>query len=380
MSKTNNFVSTKKDKSDSDIIAKAADGLGHLCYWSIKGHYKPQELRDNCIAVGLPNYIYIPDRDLRGSINCVNRKFKKKMPDGSPVRAEIVYEDGESMSVGFLSRKVSDTSRSAKWTQFDSINITVYNTYNDKGTTSIATEYIEMLDRELAHYFGNEVRHHVITPIMKQCQAITLHAGLRFVTKKHEGDIIKLQQFMENIGAEFNVLTQLNNKLTKKTLESEAKKTLSKRVTDVQNKLKDWSNRSRIRSDAEENMLAELADIKDQAELMKDALQIKLDGLTKELDDARAEAKMLIENQEPKGKKLDLEVWKNSLDPQYEIVNNDETMYMIPSDDWEKIGLKFSYRAKDGFIRKNSPASKALGEIGFYGYVKSDNLIIRPME
>ena len=371
---------TSKSNSDSAIIAKAVEGLGHLCFWNIKGAYKPEKLRQAAIDVGLPSYINIPDRDIRGSVTCSNRKFKYKNPTtGMAVKAEIVHEDYIGITVGFLEREVN--SKNAKWLQFDSVTIDWQKLFIDSGNSNAAEKYVDLLNREMEHYFGNDIRYQIITPILKKTHSITLHAGLRFITKNYEEELLRLQEFMEEIGAEFNVMTQLSNDLTKKTIKSEATKTLSKRVAEVTEKLSVWKERATIRSDAEENMLAELSDIKDQAELIQDALQIKLSSITTELEAAKDEAMALIKGQAPKGMSKVINAFKNAMVDEYSLKNKDgEVFFMVPEEEWADMGLNFRYRKTDGNLAKRSVALSALKSIGHYAYVKDENLVIRPLE
>jgi len=372
--------STSKAESDEDVIAQAAKGLGHLCFWDIKGHYKPDELRTKASHFKLPTYVTLPDRESRSCLSAACRKFRFIDDDGKPFKAEIVFEDDFGYTVGLLKRDKPE-ERKAKWEQMDSVYLEVIGSayrFSDTGSSASADMYVKLALKELEHYFGNDIRHYVVNPIMKGCRALQLHAGLRFISIKYEKELINLQKFLASIGAEFHVLTQLDNAMTRNTISGEVKKTLSEKVKSLQEKLAGWKTRTVIRSDAEAGLLTELRELKEQTELMQDALQIKLTSLTTALADAREEALEMI-NERPNSRVKEVKKWQSIMDESYTTEENGETIFLIPKEDWDSYGLKFRFRKTDGHFAEKSTATKILNQLGHYAYVKDNHLVIRPL-
>lgn len=373
---------TRMANNDEKVISMVSQGLGHLCFWNIRGSYKPQELRQKAKEHNLPDYVTIPDREIRACLSTACRKFRVVSDDEKPIKAEIVFDDEFGHTIGLLKRDKPE-ERKAKWEQIDSVYILNLGTsykVSDSGSTEYAKEFIKVALHELQHHFGNEIRQNIVNPIMSGCKAIPLHAGLRFISKKYEKDLINLQSFLSSVGADFHVLTQLDNEMTRKSIGSQVKQHLTERVAKLQESLKDWEKRSVIRVDAEEALLSELKSINEQADLCKDALQITISDLTNSLLQAKETALQLID-EKPNAKNKEIKSWRSVLCEEYLVSNeNNIEVFVVPKTDWDVLSIKFKYRKKDGSLSPSSNAFKILKALGYTGLVKDDCLVVKTID
>jgi hypothetical protein len=370
--------SAKAKKTDR-AIGKIANGLGCMISWDYNCHnWKPADLRTLAIKVGIDPST-IKDVPVTNGMHNAAALFKDSDIDGNLIKAVKVHTDDQNglYTFGLIRHIVDSDAKEGKGIQIDSVCYEPNSkSFISKGSTGHATALMNAINFRVEHYTGNEFRKWVIMPLISKWGAIRIMGGLYYVSDQHKAEVDALEKMCIQCGVGLHIMDQMDTVRTRNSISEKGKQSLKDRIKDVEQTLEKWKNRKgKIRKDGQDSLLAELRDIRMNADLLRTALSAKVSDLTDTLDVIKAEAEGIIMNQptKPTTSKKVLQQWRNAMRPEYKL--GETKTYVIPFSDLDLLTLPNTAKQKY-YYKAGKRLAIALGELGYVGMIKGENVIL----
>ena len=159
-----------------------------------------------------------------------------------------------------------------------------------------------------------------------------------------------------------------------------AKNTMAEDMKNLFAKFKTYKNRKRVRLDGRKGMEADIQNLRNQAEYLKDILDSDIKGILKTLSELDQEMEEL-NNRQPTTTQTSnkvLQVWKNAMCKKYELQKDGNvTGYRIPITDFEQLLIPKTAGNKF-YWKPDQRLQLAVNELGYEGKLLGKSLILTP--
>lgn len=290
---------TDPTASPSTVIDLVTQGLGVMVWWDLENtRITPAKLRDvlqteqwdASIVVDIP-----PVKAARDAARGLSGGF----------RARVTKEDAGVLHIGIQGEKRKDA------TTVDSpqIGLVTYTEATDKIEVTLdddtdlelvaATKRLikSIRDRQ-RNYDHNFIRPNIIQASMTAWGAFNLRkkGGICYVPRQHQDECEALARIVGRIGdSSLHIAHVSDTDASRRSIGGEASNHLGTTLADVTERLTDWKKKNRsVRADALASAMEELRTLKAHAELYADALNLGLDDLYVEIEEAVGVANELL--------------------------------------------------------------------------------------
>jgi len=368
----------RRATSTSSSLNQLSNGLGAIVSWQFHGKsWKPQELRSFVSSA----YMDIDIKEIPvtyGMHNAISL-FRDVSENGEPIKADKVHGDTDTgiYTIAILEREADTKNRRSK---YDTIDKIVFDVSSKSFTFSGRTDHAERLCNEIKfrseHYSGNEFRKWIIMPLIQKWNGIRIMGGAYYIGQEHVAELDKLEELCRLSGVSLNVLDQMNTPRTAKTIANAGKISLMDRLDSINDQLKKWKGRKRIRKDGSDNLLREIKDVIQTSKLIEDSLKVSLKDVHQCIEDATKEALSLIGAQavKPVTSQKVLGQWSSAMRDEYKLGDT----YIIPFSDIEKLSLP-AIAKNPHYYKAGKRLCRALFELGYVGQIRDNNILILPL-
>ena len=367
-------IQTEQAKHEEQLMGEVLQGLGYLVHWNIRGCWTPAELQHSLVACDIDHQV--TERGITSAVRSAIGKWKPN--NGTRLRADLVdknYDDGKSYFISIQEQNADLGNKKASWSQVDYLVLNK-NTrqwdYAGEEANNNTQRFKNMVTHELNHMYGGDVRYHVIDPIVSALSPIPIGTGMRFIHSQHRETLVKLHKFVQDInGGDFHILMQASDKLTKQALHASTKEHLGDRLQKVQDKLKEYQGKGKIRGDASQNMLYELSEITKQAKLFEGALGVLQGEMQSTMDTIKQEIEQLVSASDPKAKEREelATTIQSLIDSAQEIAG----AYVLKIEDATELKLP----KKEGVI--TGSLGQAFQKLGYFAHKSDTHLVVQPI-
>ena len=163
-----------------------------------------------------------------------------------------------------------------------------------------------------------------------------------------------------------------------------AKEGLVDRVNSVKETLATWEAKSKIRKSSSEALYSELDAIKDEAEVLADALGFALEEIVSSLASAKERAvDMIVGKTEgsidaPAPQEASVARWSALLREDFLLADDEEIkVFCIPMSDVLAGGVPASTAKSNYYYKGGQVHARALAHLGFYGVIQDGDLIVQ---
>jgi flagellin-like hook-associated protein FlgL len=362
-------IQTSVAKEEEATLGQVLQGLGYLVHWNIRGCWKPQELQEAIRNAGLSHQV--GERGITSAVRSAIGKWKPTK-GGVRMRADLVdknYDDGKSYFISIQQQDADLGNKKASWSQVDYLVLNkATRTWEYEGSSE-SNDFRSIVTHELNHLYGGDVRYHIIDPIVSALNPIPIGTGMRFIDKSYRDTLLKLHSFIKGIGGgDFHILMQASDKLTKEALKASTEEHITDRLNKVKERLSDYQSKGKIRGDASQNLLSEIAAIASQAHIFGSALGAIQDELDITLDNIRGEIKELSTSSDPKA--AERERVKATIEALIETAKKVGDAFMI---DVTVASQEINLPKSDGVLSGN--IGRAFQELGYFAH-KGENYLV----
>ena len=371
----------RKKTAETQIIEqKLAKGLGTLVAWQFKSKsWSTTDLKSVAVATKFP--IEVKEIPTTNAMNLAISKFKVKDDDKNLITAKKVHEDNDVYTIALYQTELDSNSKKATGKTIDRIVFdSVSKTFLSKGTTEYSKTLCKDIEFRLEYYQGNEFRKWLIMPLINLCKPIKYSGGVYFIGSAFAKEIDLLESFCNAAGVDFKPLDQMSTDRTKKNIAETAKNTMAEDMKNLFAKFKTYKNRKRVRLDGRKGMEADIQNLRNQAEYLKDILDSDIKGILKTLSELDQEMEEL-NNRQPTTTQTSnkvLQVWKNAMCKKYELQKDGNvTGYRIPITDFEQLLIPKTAGNKF-YWKPDQRLQLAVNELGYEGKLLGKSLILTP--
>lgn len=364
-------------RTDSSLT-KLSQGLGAIVSWQFHGQsWKPQKLRD--LSSNLDLQIEVKDIPITNGMHNAIGLYRDISKNGEPIKADKVHGDTDTgiYTIAILEREADTKNRRSK---YDTIDKVVFDANTKSFTFSGRTDHAARLCADILfrseYYTGNEFRKWIIMPLIQKWNGIRIMGGAYYIGEQHMSELSQLERMCDLCGVTLNILDQMNTQRTANTIANAGKQSIMDRIDAVNDQLKKWKGRKRIRKDGSDNVLREIKDIIQSSKLLEDSLKVSLKDIHECIETATKEALSLIGAQakKPITSQKVLSQWRNALQDKYLIGDT----YIIPFSDIESLGLP-TVAKNPHYYKAGKRLCRALFELGYVGQIRDNNLLILPL-
>lgn len=362
-------IQTSIAKEEETTLGQVLQGLGYLVHWNIRGCWKPQELQEAISNAGLSHQV--GERGITSAVRSAIGKWKPTK-GGVRMRADLVdknYDDGKSYFISIQQQDADLGNKKASWSQVDYLVLNKATRAWEYEGSNESNDFRSIVTHELNHLYGGDVRYHIIDPIVSALNPIPIGTGMRFIDKSYRDTLLKLHSFIKDIGGgDFHILMQASDKLTKEALTASTKEHITDRLNKVKDRLTEYQSKGKIRGDASQNLLSEIAAIASQAHIFGSALGAIQDELDITLDNIRGEIKELSTSSDPKA--AERERVKATIEALIETAKKVGDAFMI---DVTVASQEINLPKSDGVLSGN--IGRAFQELGYFAH-KGENYLV----
>ena len=367
-------IQTEKAKQEEQVIGEVLQGLGYLVHWNIRGCWKPSQLQKSLKICNIEHQV--TERGITSAVRSAIGKWKPN--NGTKLRADLVdknYDNGQSYFISIQQQDADLGKKKASWSQVDYLVLNKATRawdYNGDENNKHTQKFKEMVTHELNHMYGGDVRYHVIDPIVSALNPIPIGTGMRFIHSQHRDTLVKLHNFVTHIsGGDFHILMQASDSFTKQALHASTREHLGERLQKVQDKLKEYQSRGKIRGDASLNLMSELAEITKQAQLFEGALGMLQSEMQTTMDAIKQEVEELVKASDPKAVEREqlAETIQALIDSAQEIAGS----YIVSVENASELKLP----KKDGVI--SGSLGQTFQKLGYFAHKSDKHLIVQPI-
>jgi len=292
--------------TDQTIAHDLAQGIGALAWWDLlDSKISPAELRG---ILGFEKWdIKVPDIKPQQAIRKGANSWRKGAGNAERFKADVVFSDSDTMIVGILKR-VRIGPKKVAWEQVDRI------VYSDmQGGTPIRIEQGNTIEADEVHeciswrfqYLNHEwIRPNLIKAPLAQLGAFNLRrsGGIVFVPAQGMDELDRIARVVRQLGkSQFHVSHVADTGDSRDSIGASAQGSLVGKLKDIKQRLDGWESATkRTSSKISDRTFAEFRELRDQARLYADCLNIQLDSLLGSIGSAEDRARFILDGQGPK--------------------------------------------------------------------------------
>lgn len=293
------MTTANSNPTATNALLSAAGGLGALVWWSLTDtRITPDRLRSVLAAEG-DDPGRVPDIEQMGAIRRATRGWAQGRGNATRYRAEVAQESGHTMTVGIL-RREQVTASEVRWVQVDQLVFDgAAGVWSAPGSTSEAAAFRAEADEQRTHLDHDWIRPNILLRGLTAAQSVCLRdrGGVYYVPAQKEAELARLARIVGKIGrCHIDIVHAAATPESRASISAGSTAALRGELDGLIERIAGWTGSARkVREDAGDNLLSDLADLQAKAALYADALQISLDDLGAAIEGARAEARRILD-------------------------------------------------------------------------------------
>lgn len=297
--------------SEETKIAGRDPRLGMFVWWDLDQSQVRPDIMRSLLAAEIASFeaahpgvecslraVKVPDIDPLSAVKKAAQTWAMGRGNAPRFKAEVVRVDGDTVYVGVLQHS-REGEKEVAWKQvellgYDMLQKSWLNASASEAGQSFMKEangFLEYLD----HRF---LRPDLIIPQIHAAKGISLRkqGGIYFVPKSYADQLGAVRRVVEGIGhSSIHIVTVEGDAQASASIGQAARDHVLDQMLSIKDRLKEWSESKRkIRSDAQANTLAELADLLSLASLYEGTLQVSLQDLRSEIQTAQDRAMEIL--------------------------------------------------------------------------------------
>jgi hypothetical protein len=351
-------------------IENVARGIGSLVWWTLRdSRIKPDALRMVIMREG-GDASAVPDLDAAREIRRAARSWTKGRGKADRFRAsfpEGTEDDSNLVPVTILKRK----GARGEFLCVDEVEFDVKaGVWTKTGNSDEATEFMARADEFRTYLDHDWIRPHLLVKPLKAWATVTVKddGGLYYLpTDEHDAELERIKAIIRQIGScrvsSLRITPQDTDAI--EDVREATTRHMGAKLSDVTENLDRWVASSRAVSETNAHLaLTQLAELKAQAHLYRDALGMAMTDLDSKLSDAETTARTILEDAraQPDGEVRDdiREALKAAISNRSNVVHGQPLV--ISADNCEALSLPvgnyafWNTRSGDGF-----QSAKSLG-------------------
>ena len=373
-----------RKSSDQQITDAIASGFGALVSWGYPSSWKgntPSEIEEAFKASGIDLEVAELSDSHATRQGCVS--FRKWNDGSDTYRAEVSDKDKDTGVITISVQKQTKVGRKTDWIATESL------TYKDgkfeaPANTPAGKRVVDLVNFRGSHYTGMEFSRWILKPLVMNANAVKLQDidGLYYMIEKRMDLVAKIKLACDLLGLRFRKRNLLKSSDNVADMAENARDGLVDRIESIKSTLTEWEAKSKIRKSSEDALFNELDSIKEEAEVLADALGFALEDLVSSLASAKERAVEMINGKEevvaPQPQQASVERWNGLLNETYLLAeDNGEKIYCIPLDDVIAAGVPKSTARSNYYYKDGNVHARALGALGFFGVIQDGDLIVQ---
>lgn len=396
----NNTPTIAREEQDQAIIENAMQGLGALVSWGYPSSFgvTPEKIAEAFKASGLTD-VEVQPISLNHGVRQGCTSFRQYKDSSGTYRAEIsnVAKDETSGAVR-LTISVQKRAKIGKKTDWlcDDVNGEILTVLSDDtgisferdAKTNAGRRVQDLVNFRLTHYTGLELTRWVLKPIMLSNNAVKLADvdGLYYMIEARMELVSKVKIACDLIGVRFRKRDLLANAGNLADMSETAQENLADRIGAVTETLEAWEAKSKIRKSSSDALYAELEAIRDEAEVLADALGFGLRKIEDALESAELRAVDMVteKNEAYEGRvaptEASLNRWKELLNDKTLVAKDgDLEIYSMTIDEAIEGGIPASTARKPYYYRDGQIHARSLAELGYFATIENGEIIIQSL-
>jgi hypothetical protein len=246
----------------------------------------------------------------------------------------------------------------------------------------------DLVNFRLTHYTGLELTRWVLKPLMLSNNAVKLADvdGLYYMIEARMELVSKVKIACDLIGVRFRKRDLLANAGNLADMSETAQENLADRIGSVTETLEAWEAKSKIRKSSSDALYAELEAIRDEAEVLADALGFGLRKIEDALESAETRAVDMVteKNEAYEGRvaptEASLNRWKALLNDKTLVAKDgDLEIYSMTIDEAIEGGIPASTARKPYYYRDGQIHARSLAELGYFATIENGEIIIQSL-
>lgn len=372
-------IKRSSPKTDRDIATNIAQGFGSLVSWGYPRNWTASPTAINEAFANVELDITVEPLSDQHCISVACGMLKKFVEDGVRYRAEVSSKTEEEITITIQKQ---EGDRKTSW---QSVEMIVWNVelgdFTDAPETTCGQQVIAKTHFKKQNFQPMEFSRYVMNPIIKQSHAIKLQdiSGLYYVIETYLPYLAKVRVATDSLNVRFRNRALVADNENKTEMAQVAEDSLMDRIEEVQETLKKWESKSKVRKTSQDALNAELEAIKDECSILCEALGFATDTINQAIKDAENTAKKLVEEKDENvSSDTDIiNLWKSLLNSDTLLVENgDEKVYSMTISDAVEGGINKS-TTKNYYFNDGQIHARALAELGYFGIVQSDEIVIQ---
>jgi len=370
--------------ADQEITDTIAKGFGALVSWGYESGFgaKPELIQEAFVASGIE--IEVSElTDAHGARSGCSA-FRKWNNDGETFRAEVSDKDKDSGIITISIQKRAKIGKKTDWIAIESLS------YKDgsfvaPSNTPAGQKLSRLVDYRRWHYTGMEFTRWVLKPLMLANSAVKLQDidGLYYMIESKIELVAKMKVACDLLGVRFRKRNLLRSSDNVADMRDNAKDGLVDRIETIKETLQSWEAKSNIRKSSEDALYAELDSLREEAELLADALGFALGDLNSSLDKAKERAVEMIvgqtdETNTPAPHKGSVDRWSAMLNEDNLLAKDGEyEVYSISLADVIAGGVPESTAKSNYYYKDGNVHARALAHLGYFGVIQDGELVVQ---
>jgi len=299
----------------STTIAGRDPRLGMFVWWDLdKSQVKPDQMRAildteiTAFEAAHPGTecplraVKVPDIDPASAIKKGVQTWTMGRGNAPRYKAEVVRSEAHTLYVGILKHE-RQGEKEVAWVQ---VELLVYaldkKAWMNQSPSEVGAAFIQEANGFLEYLDHRFLRPELIIPQIHLAKGVSLRkqGGIYFVPKVFADQLAAVRRVIQAIGnSSIHVVTVEGDAQAATAIGAAAKDHVMEQMISIRERLQEWSDSKRkIRSDAQANTLAELADLLSLASLYESTLQVSLADLQTEVKAAQDRAMRILSGEE----------------------------------------------------------------------------------
>jgi len=372
-------IKRSNPSTDRQIATNVAQGFGSLVSWGYPRNWtaSPTVINEAFEQQGLE--ISVEPLSDQHCISVACGALKKFQDNGVRYRAEVSSKTDEEITVTIQQQ---EGDRKTSWTPVEVLTWNIeLGDFTDAPETLCGQAVIKNTHFKKQNYQPMEFSRYVMSPVIKQSHAIKLQdiSGLYYVIETYLPYLAKVRVATDSLNVRFRNRALVADNENQQEMAQVAEDSLMDRIEEVQDTLKKWESKSKVRKTSQDALNAELEAIKDECSILCEALGFATDTITQAIKSAEDTAKKLVEEKDENvSSDTDIiNLWKSLLNDDTLLVENgDEKVYSMTISDVVQAGINKS-TTKNYYFNDGQIHARALAELGCFGIVQSDEIVIQ---
>ena len=371
-------IKRSNPSTDRQIADNVAQGFGSLVSWGYPRNWTASPTAINEAFANVDLDISVEPLSDQHCISVACGMLKKFTDNGVRYRAEVSSKTEEEITVTIQQQ---EGDRKTSWTPVEMLTWNVeLGDFTDAPETLCGQQVIAKTHFKKNFYAPMEFSRYVMTPVIKESHAIKLQdiSGLYYVIETYLPYLAKVRVATDTLNVRFRNRALVADNENKTEMAQVAEDSLMDRIEQVQDTLKKWETKSKVRQTSQDALNAELEAIKDECSILCEALGFATDTITQAIKSAEDTAKKLVEEKDEVSSDTDIiNLWKSLLNDDTLLVENgDEKVYSMTISDVVEAGINKS-TTKNFYFNDGQVHARALAELGCFGIVQSDEIVIQ---